>query len=106
MEKDRKQLTEFSACTREFLAISRSMETSTVSLAGRRWSELGVEVVISGIVRPVARYLWTDGFIYDTLFIWCSSSHSVLSSSLHSHSFLLLVQTGAFLALPTSPVSL
>jgi hypothetical protein len=34
------------------------METSTVSLAGRRWSELGVEVVISGIVRPAARYLW------------------------------------------------
>jgi hypothetical protein len=43
------------------------METSTVSLVGRRWSELGVEVVISGIVRPAARYLCTDGFIYDTV---------------------------------------
>ena len=46
MERDGTRLTELSACTREFLAISRSMETSTVS---RRWSELGgVEVVISG----------------------------------------------------------
>jgi hypothetical protein len=44
--RDGKQLTELSACTREFLAISRSKETSTVS---RRWSELGaVEVVILG----------------------------------------------------------
>ena len=44
--RDGKRLTELSACTREFLAISRSKETSTVS---RRWSELGaVEVVILG----------------------------------------------------------
>lgn len=41
-----------------------------------------------------------------TLPIWCSSSHSVLSSSLHSHPFLLLAQTEAFLVPPTPPVSL
>ena len=46
---DGMRLTELSACTREFLAISRSMETSIDSLAGRRWSEVGeVEVVMSG----------------------------------------------------------
>lgn len=60
----------------------------------------------SGIVRPAARYLCTDGFIYHRFFIWCFSSHSALSSSLYSHSFLLLVRTGAFLALPTPPGSL
>lgn len=56
-----KRLTELRACTREFLAISRSMETSTDSLAGRHWSELGkvdAEVVISKVgVRPAARSL-------------------------------------------------
>jgi hypothetical protein len=52
---DGMRLTELSACTREFLAISRSMETSMDSLAGRRWSEVGeVEVVMSRwpLVRP------------------------------------------------------
>lgn len=49
-------LTELSACTREFLAISRSTETSRASLAGRRWSELDeVEVDMSrSVVRPAA----------------------------------------------------
>ena len=48
------------------------METSTVSLGGRRWSELGVgeEVVISGLVRPAARYLWTDGLMVYLLVIY------------------------------------
>jgi hypothetical protein len=58
MKRDRKGLTELRACTREFLAISLSMETSTVSLAGWCWSELGrveAEVVISRIgVRAAA----------------------------------------------------
>ena len=50
---DGTRLTELSACTREFLAISRSMETSIDSLAGRRWSEVGeVEVVMSRTAGP------------------------------------------------------
>lgn len=59
-----KGLTELSACTREFLAISRSTETSTVSLVGRRWSELGeVEVVMSrSAVRPAVRWLMDKVF--------------------------------------------
>jgi hypothetical protein len=39
------------------------METSTVSLAGRRWSELGVEVVISGIC-PARGTLLMNRWIY------------------------------------------
>ena len=59
--RDEKQLTELSACTREFLAISRSKDTSTVS---RRWSELrAVEVVIFG-------HLSGPPHAYDNRFIY------------------------------------
>lgn len=101
---DGMRLTELSACTREFLAISRSMETSIDSLAGRRWSEVGeVEVVMSRwpLVRPADCIMYSHSHI-----ISCFSSHSVLSSSLHSHLFLLPIPTEAFLPLPTLPISL
>ncbi len=99
---DGTRLTELSACTREFLAISRSMETSIDSLAGRRWSEVGeVEVVMSSQGR------WSGPRIaLCTVVISCFSSRSVLSSSLHSHLFLLPIPTEAFLPLPTLPISL
>ena len=115
---DGKRLTELRACTREFLAISLSMETSMVSLAGRRWSELGkveAEVVISEDQCP-ARGTFSQS--YNVLLslctgtvhiliniISCFSSHSVLFSSSRSHLFLLVIPTGAFLPLPTLPVS-
>ena len=112
--REGKGLTELSACTREFLAISRSTETSTASLASRRWSELDeVEVDMSrSVVRPVARcgVLYVQFHIMlctvHVLIISCFSSHSSLSSSLRSHLFLLCILTGAFLPLPTLLVSL
>jgi hypothetical protein len=103
---DGTRLTELSACTREFLAISRSMETSIDSLAGRRWSEAGeVEVVMSRTAGP-ARGLMSLHYVQSSSFILCFSSHSVLSSSLHSHPFLLPIPTEVFLPLPTLPISL